>query len=338
MRRLSQAKVDDIKTLLRSGRSVRQVSAELHISLAAIDRIRKTDKENIPDPKMGRPKKVCDATIRMLVRQVDTGQLLTLREGQRFVQATDGIQIHVETVRNYVNHGGLNSYIQRKRLYLTKIQKKARVQFAKEHLHWTVEDWKNVMFSDETIISKMGTYGRKVFYSKPENKGKREHHSKGVPQGGGGKIMIWGCITFFGMGDASWIKERINSQVYLDILNSYVLASRDYRGMDRGKFLFQQDNARVHTARIINHFFRTRRIKKLEWPVNSADLNIIEHVWAYIKRALDQYETSPNNLQELWNRVDDIWVSFPIDFIQSIYESLPGRMQKVIELKGAQIN
>ena len=51
----------------------------------------------------------------------------------------------------------LRKYAYRKRkptwkLGLTQDMQAARLQFALDHQHWTLEDWKNVIWSDETSI------------------------------------------------------------------------------------------------------------------------------------------------------------------------------------------
>ena len=43
----------------------------------------------------------------------------------------------------------MNHRIQRKRPFLTRQQKRARLAFAKKFIHWTIEDWKWVIFTDE---------------------------------------------------------------------------------------------------------------------------------------------------------------------------------------------
>ncbi len=146
--------------------------------------------------------------------------------------------------------------------------------------------------------------------------------------------MMWGCMTFYGVGGACWAKEGVDSETYVDILEGYVIASRDYYGMKAATFVFQQDNARVHTTRIVKEFFVKKRIKVLEWPANSPDLNPIEHLWAYIKYRLGQYQESPSTLQELWKRVQDIWVDVPIDYIHQLYESMPRRMRELHDNRG----
>jgi hypothetical protein len=51
------------------------------------------------------------------------------------------------------------------RLYLIDMSKHdkniiKRLQWAKSHQHWTVDDWKWVIFSDETKINRFGSDGK----------------------------------------------------------------------------------------------------------------------------------------------------------------------------------
>ena len=43
------------------------------------------------------------------------------------------------------------------------------------------------------------------------------------------------------------------------------------RRISEEKFIFQQDNAAVHTAKIIKNYFDTHDIKVLTWPARSPD-------------------------------------------------------------------
>ena len=87
--------------------------------------------------------------------------------------------------------------------------------------------------------------------------------------------MIWGCITYYGVGDAAWILKTIDADLYIDILNDYVFATRDWYGIDPAKFIFQHDNASVHTAKSTKRYIKRSKIPVMEWPPNSPDLNII---------------------------------------------------------------
>jgi len=228
----------------------------------------------------------------------------------------------------------VKAYVQSRKPDLTMKQKVARRKFAKEHLSWTTEDWKRVMFSGETIICKVGHFGRKIHYKAPEDQHLLPHQIKESKQDEGGEIMVWRCITYNGVGDASWLSEMVDSEAYVDILRDYVLASRDWNELDPATFIFQQDNVPIHTSRLANEYLAEANIAVLKWPADSPDLNIIEDIWAYIKQRLDGYRKNPTSLEELWERVQDIWTTIPIEVIHNLYASLPRRMQMVYKNRG----
>lgn len=338
MKSISQDKQQNAKVLLRKGISSRNVSKELGVSVGAILRVRREDKENIPDPKMGPPSKVSKITKDKIVRQFNTGKLQSICEAQELVQSVEGVHVHETTIRSLMKDGGLKGYVKRNKPLLTKKHRKARLRFARDHENWTVEDWKQVMFSDEVLFTRVSTSGREFYYKRPGDQTIRPHHTRRTVQGGGGKIFIWGCITSYGVGDLCWLPGTINSSAYINILDDYVLASRDWNDMDPGTFIFQQDNASVHTAGAVKKFFEKKNIRVMEWPPNSPDLNIIENVWAHINSYLEKYNTHPKTLDELWERVQDIWTNISQKDLEALYESLPGRMKEVIKSKGDHTN
>jgi hypothetical protein len=213
-----------------------------------------------------------------------------------------------------------------------------RYQFAKDHIHWTIADWKRVMFSDESMVSRVGSCGRKFYYSDHEHKRLQPHQVRRMQRGGGGKMMIWGCITFFGHGDLCRINGTLGSDLYLDILRDYVIGSFKWYKIDPATSIFQQDNARVHTAASVQEWFSEQVFTVLKWPPNSPDLNIIEHVWSDLKRRLDQYEQDPKTMDELWEHIQDVWNSTSRSYLQELYKSLPQRMKKLLRSKGGHID
>lgn len=337
MKRLSKDTVHNAQVLLRSGKSVRATSKTLGISVGAVLNIRKDDLNNIPILKAGRPYKVSKRTTRHIARDYDIGRISTLRQGKRLNKAIEGFDIHRSTVDKYLKMEGLKTYVQQKKRGLTKDQKAARLKFARDHLHWTVDDWKQVMFSDETIFSRIGPYGKKFYHKRPEKQRLGPNPEQEIKQGGGGKLMIWGCITYFGIGDSCSLPQGLDSETYVDVLQDYIIQSRDYYNMDSKKFMFQHDNCKVHTANIVKNFFRKSKINVMEWPVNSPDLSPIENVWSYCKYHLDQYENDPDDLDDLWERVQDIWNMIPVEYLRSLYESMPKRMQSLYRNRGGHI-
>jgi hypothetical protein len=50
--------------------------------------------------------------------------------------------------------------------------------------------------------------------------------------------------------------------------------------------IFQQDNARIHTAKIAKAWFETHGVEVVGWPAHSPDMNPIEPVWHMLKLKL----------------------------------------------------
>ena len=149
--------------------------------------------------------------------------------------------------------------------------------------------------------------------------------------------MVWGCITFYGPGDLSRIHGTLNSEFFLTFLNDYVLNSFTWNGMDPAESIFQQDHSRVHTANVVQQWLAEQEFTVIDWPANSPDLNIIEPVWAYIKHRLVQQGQAPISMDELWERVQDIWNNLPPAFLPELYKSMPKRMSALLKSRGGPI-
>ncbi|KAJ1299316.1 hypothetical protein OPQ81_002724 [Rhizoctonia solani] len=64
-----------------------------------------------------------------------------------------GEDIHLKTVCCAPKWAGLNPKKKVKKPKFTSAHQKAHYEFAEAHKHWTVEDWKQVLWSDETKIN-----------------------------------------------------------------------------------------------------------------------------------------------------------------------------------------
>ncbi|KAK3512237.1 hypothetical protein QTP70_001089 [Hemibagrus guttatus] len=113
---------------------------------------------------------------------------------------------------------------------------------------------------------------------------------------GVGSIMLWGCFSAAGTGRLVRIAGKMNAAMYKDILDENLLQSAlDLRLGQR--FIFQQDNDPKYTAKITKEWLQDNSVNVLEWPSQSPDLNLIEHLWRDLKMAV--HRCSLSNLMEL---------------------------------------
>ncbi|KAI0996374.1 hypothetical protein K3495_g11806 [Podosphaera aphanis] len=156
---------------------------------------------------------------------------------------------------------------------------------------------------------------------------------------GGGSVMIWGYMSWFGAGGMSPVFSRMNSEQLIGILSTCLVptvegvANRLFFN-DRNHILFQQDNNIKHTARVIKNWLASTGIKTMKWSSQSPDLNPIEHLWCLVKRRLGEYQELPNSIYELMKRVDAVWKNIHENSCQTLIESMPSRVVAVIKASG----
>ncbi len=67
-------------------------------------------------------------------------------------------------------------------------------------------------------------------------------------------LMVWGCISAYGMGSLHVLEGTMNAERYIKVLEQHMLPSR--RRLFQGRpCVFQQDNAKPHTAALQQHGF-----------------------------------------------------------------------------------
>ncbi len=98
---------------------------------------------------------------------------------------------------------------------------------------------------------------------------------------------VWGCISAYGMGSLHVLEGTMNAERYIKVLEQHMLSSR-WR-------VFQQGNAKPHTAAITTAWLRSRRVRVLNWPACSPDLSRIENIWCIIKRKIRLKPDSDGN-------------------------------------------
>ena len=130
----------------------------------------------------------------------------------------------------------MKAVVKKKCPHLISAYKKARLDFAESHQHWTVEDWKQVIWSDETKINHIGLDEKRWAWKKA-GKGLSDRLVQGTVKFGGGSLMVWGCMTWEGVGMACKI-DRMDTDLYLQIMEDELQQILEYFGKTPDDIVF----------------------------------------------------------------------------------------------------
>lgn len=333
MRPITASQYSAIVSLV-SDHSTRQIASKTGLTKSTIARVTKEldlDKEN---RKGGRPTKLSHTSRRLVIRQITSGRCDTAVEVAHFLNPNLPQPVNPQTIRNALKKEDYRSVVKTKRPLLKKQHRIARLKFAQDHANWTVEDFKRVLWSDETKINRIASDGRTYTWKKKGEPLSDRTTTPTVKHGGGNNLMVWGCMGWNGVGVLIEVLGKMNAEQYCEILDQGLEESFERLDMEEEERLFQQDNDPKHTSKRATKWFEDNNIEVMVWPAQSPDINPIEHLWVHIKRELKKYPEAPKGVHELWDRVVSEWEKIPPKVCQNLIESMPRRIQAVIKAKG----
>ena len=267
--------------------------------------------------RTGRPKKLSKRQEHHIFRKARTHFKWSYQDlADDFNQQFLNYSISRQTTRRVLSRFGIGSYIAIKKPLLTVKDRIKRLNWARKHQYWPVEEWAKVIFSDESNFEVFNRKGR-IHVKRLRGKKFSARFIQPKVQGGGGAAGIWGCISHKGAGVSYLYTGRINRYTYKDCLDNCLLSSADLFWGHKN-YIFMQDGAPAHTAQSVKDYFAENNIKVLEWCARSPDLNPIEHIWAWMDRQLARIRiTSIEHLKEV---LHEIWLTVPLELCMKLIE------------------
>ena len=258
-------------TLHGEGHTERDIDAKLRCSKTAVNNaITKFNADGTfhDRKRSGRPRKTApreDRTMRLIVlRSPKSSCKKILCASLRF----KGTAISSSTVsRRLSKEFGLKSHKPARKPRLTPVMKKKRLDFARRHRHWTLAEWKKVLFPDESIMQQFVPRHRHI--RRPAGKRFDEKHivatMKHPPH-----QMIWGAMSCRGAAGLYFIPPNttMNRPWYVELLKEKLkLHIHDCT-------IFMQDGVPCHRSKVVTEFLK----KNIAFPQNKFDsLNMLLH-------------------------------------------------------------
>jgi transposase len=268
---------------------------------------------------------------RHLTRIIKKDRKVNLQELQEdFVNSTS-TKVCKRTLTNFLHEHGFYGRVGARKPFVSETNRKKRLNWAKERKGWTNE-WDNIIWSDESKFELFGGNGKRRVWRQPHERYDVDCLIPTVKSGQQG-VMVWGCFTKYGLGPLVKLEGRVTALVYIDVLENYLLPFIDSLD-EQENFIFQEDNAPIHTARVVKNWKQENGINSLPWPAQSPDLNPIENLWDELERQVRAYQPLPKNRENLWQILQETWSNIEINKYQNLIDSMPRRVASVINSKG----
>ena len=127
----------------------------------------------------------------------------------------------------------------------------ARLTWCRRYLRFRIQDWANILFTDESRFHLDSSDGRSRVYRRV---GERYADACVIQRQsfGGGSVMVWGGITAHGRTSLVVVAGNLTGICYRDeIVQPYVIP---FIQAQANNVTFQQDNARPHVARVVRDY------------------------------------------------------------------------------------
>lgn len=329
MPRLSHDQRIGIATLHREGVGIQELARRYGVHRSNIYRLcrRLEDTGSTDDRRRsGRPR-VSNVHDNRILRRMSVAQPnLVARDLRHRWSQEHGVEASTRTVaRRLVEMGQYGRIAVRKPL-LSARHRQRRLQFARQHLNWTVHQWRHVVFSDETPLHLIQNRQRR--YVRRQRGATLQRGMTRPTVHSGCSRQVWGAFAADGTRVLHTIQGNVNADGYVHILTQHLLGLN----LPQRRMIFMHDNATPHTSRRTVRFLDENNIQLLPWPPQSPDLNPIENLWGYLKGKLENLQI--HSTVELLAAAHREWAAIPVEVLEQLVQSMPHRMAAVVASGG----
>lgn len=244
-------------------------------------------------------------------------------------------QVSSQTVRRRLHSVGINSYVRKRKSFLTRSQVSKRLKWCSEKSCWGFDKWAKVVWSDESHFELINRKNR-LYVRRRRDESRFQFNFQPRLQGGGGRVNVWACFTSAGPGPIQFYEGNLNARSFVNIMQEVVPRRFATNFVtDAREWYFQMDNAPCHAAKTTMKWFQKNRIKVLNWPPASADLNPIENLWSIVDQELAKITITSTD--QLKREIEVIWRNLDLGLCNKLVQSMPTRVAAVLKAKGKNV-
>lgn len=168
----------------------------------------------------GRPRKTNKRQRTDIILAVKRDPYASVKSIRRGLKLT----VSLCTINRIILESGLRSFFTEKKPLINERNRVKRLIWAKEHIDWDLDDWKSVLWSDESSFRLEYRSKRRV--RRPRGKRLDPKYTKPTIKYDK-KINVWGCFSWDGVGHFYQIKGIMDARKYHSILQQHMFPSAD---------------------------------------------------------------------------------------------------------------
>jgi transposase len=318
-------------TLHQAGLSQREIANQLEISRNKV----RYAIQNPPTPKKrsGRPSPFTSEQIDEIEEWI-RGSKRNRRTSWEGIPTALNLQCSYYAIRRALRKRGYHRRVARRKPPISEKNRLARMEWAEEHLEWTTEQWKSVLWTDETWTN--GGRHTKTWVTRKKGEELDPTCILDKVQRRGG-WLFWGCFHGTTKGPTLiWEKDwgTISGESYRQKIIPLIGGWITLRQREGEELILMQDSAPGHAAQETLDDLEERGILVIGWPAYSPDLNPIETVWNWMKDWIQNYRGEISGYDAIREALNSAWDALPEDFLEKLIQEMPARCQAVIDANG----
>jgi transposase len=285
-----------------------------------------------PKKKTGRPPLIDSEGRERLKNLVTDGKRqFTAKALCTAFEEQEGKSVCVKTIRRTLHQVGLHSRIAVRKPFIKEANRVKRLAWCRERQGWRLKDWKKVFFTDEKSFTQFQKAALTRVWREPGEEMEPDCLAPRVARSE--SCMVWAGFAWRGRGPLVLHSGSVTGAVHAQLLMEHAIPALKTM-FPRKNGIFQQDNAPVHTARVAQGVLAEAKVRTLTWPAYSPDLNPIENLWSVMQENLRKRTPPPSSLGQLRRMVQEEWDALPENLLHNLVESMPRRVNAVIEANG----